>query len=72
MPHAIYRQVEPTNSGLARLDTPALLRAQEAYRRLLRQIRRDPLSAGTNAEANVAGYLAELDGALAVRSGVTA
>lgn len=61
------RQAETTNSGLALLDRPALLRARSAYRRLLRQIENDPLSADSIAEDNVRRYLAELDEALAAR-----
>lgn len=61
------RQVDPTNAGFDVLPTAALRRTRAAYRRLHHQIRRDPLSAGTNAELNVARYLAELDGALAAR-----
>lgn len=66
------RQAETTNSGLDRLDTPALLRARSAYRRLLGQIRRDPVAAGSNAETNVVAYLAEIDAALAARGAVAA
>lgn len=60
------RQDEPANSEFYLLDRQALLRAREAYRRLLRQIRDDP-AAGLTAEENVRAYLRELDEALAAR-----
>lgn len=69
---SVYRQAEPANAGFRLLGTPALLRAQEAYRRLLRQIDADPIAAGSTAEENVRGYLAEIDGALAAREAVAA
>lgn len=68
----VYRHVEPTNAGLDVLDTPALVRARSAYRRLLRQIRRDPVAAGSNAELNVSRYLAEIEDELALRAAVAA
>lgn len=67
---SVYRQVGATNSGLHLLDRPGLLRAREAYQRLLRQIGADP-AAGLTAEATVLGYLAEIEAALAERAGGT-
>lgn len=68
----MLRQAKPTNAGLDRLDTPKLIGVRRSYQRLLGQIRRDPAAAGSTAELNVLGYLAEIGQALAAREAVAA